>query len=143
MEHRRPGGKHGRVTAHRPPKFPNFSRNYSAFTRVHAPFYAGARFKITPDRGVALRPLFYLLISSIRPFGRTMRNTRAAMDTDIIRWLKGGGGGQGGGFFRRRCLRANVAAVTGGRAEERWLRGSHRRVFSRMSCAESWPRRRI
>lgn len=44
------------------------------------PLYAGARFKITPPRWIGV-PFFYLLIPS-------MRNTRAAMDTDIVRRLK-------------------------------------------------------
>lgn len=68
MEH--PGG--GRVArdrACRPPTFPNFSRIFVEFS---VSLYAGARFKITPDRG----PLFYLLISSTRPSDAAKRACR-------------------------------------------------------------------
>ena len=48
MEHRWPGGKHGRVTAHRPPKFRRIFRGHLR------PLYAGARFKITPPFFICL-----------------------------------------------------------------------------------------
>lgn len=63
-----------------------------------------------------------------------MRNTRAAMDTDIVRWLKGEG------VFRGRVV--YVRTWRPRREEERRSGGNGCRVasegertFSRMSCA--------